>query len=120
MGMEVVGYDINPKMVKATQANLEHYGLNAQIYLDDARQISGRFDAVATDLPYGIMLPRDELQDWEILQNVRRMAPQAAFIALRDLSEQLTDLGYRVRQVIQVPKQRIVRRIFVTESEWMP
>jgi putative methyltransferase (TIGR01177 family) len=117
IGVEVVGYDINPNMVSATRANLTHYGLNAPIHLGDARQITGRFDALATDLPYGIMLTGDASQDWEILRNARRMAPKAAFIAIRDLSEQLVDLGYRIRQVIQVPKHSIVRRVFVTASE---
>ena len=117
MGMEVVGYDVNPKMVKATQANLAHYGLNVEVHLDDARRIGGRFDALATDLPYGIMLTRDTLQDWEILQNLRSIAPKAAFVALRDLSRPLTDLGYRLRQIVHVPKQSIVRRIFITDTE---
>ena len=117
MGLDAVGYDINPKMVYATRGNLAHYGLHANVYAGDARRIGGRFDALATDLPYGIMLAGDRLQEWEILQNLRSIAPKAAFVALRDLRKPLTDLGYRIRQIVHAPKHNMVRRIFITDTE---
>lgn len=113
-GIRAVGYDNNPRMVGATTKNLQHFGLTADVVLGDARQISGQFDAVATDLPYGINLNKDKLQDLEILANLRACAPKAAFIDLRDLTKPLTDLGYQIESVIPVPKLSIVRRIFIT------
>lgn len=116
MGIPVVGYDINPKMVKATQGNLAHHNLEAGVLLGDARQISVPFDALATNLPYGIMLNRTPNQDREILQNLNKVAPKAAFVAIQDLSKPLEDLGYRVRQIVHVPKQNLVRRIYITDT----
>jgi tRNA G10 N-methylase Trm11 len=116
MGMEVVGYDINPNMVKGTQANLAHYGLKAKVCLGDARQICGTFDAVATDLPYGIMLAGDASRDQEILRNIRHIAPKAAFVDIRELGGELIDLGYNVKQIVDAPKQRILRRIFIADT----
>lgn len=116
MGIKVAGYDLNPNMVKATQKNLAHYGLTANVHLEDARQIRGRFDAVATDLPYGIMLPSDISRDDEILRNIRDLAPKAAFVDIRDLGGQLIDLGYTIRQIIHAPKHSILRRIFITDT----
>ena len=113
-GMAAVGYDLNPRMVGATTKNLQHFGLSADISLADARQIGGQFDAVATDLPYGINLVKDTAEEREILSNLQGLAPKAAFIALRDLRGLLTDLGYRIEQVLPVPKLSIVRRIFIT------
>ena len=116
MGMRVVGYDINPKMVKATQGNLAHHNLEANVWLGDARQISEPFDSLATNLPYGIMLDRTPTQDWEILQNLNNLAPKAAFVAIQDLSKPLEDLGYRIQQIVHVPKQNMVRRIYITDT----
>ena len=112
-GIRVVGYDNNPRMVGATTKNLQHFGLTADVALGDARQVSGAFDAVATDLPYGINLNKDELQDIEILANLRACAPKVALIDLRDLTKPLNDLGYQIEAVIPVPKLSIVRRIFI-------
>lgn len=116
MGMQVVGYDINPKMVKATQANLAHHNLDARVCLSDARQVRERFDSLATNLPYGIMLDRDPIRDWEILQNLNHIAPKAAFVTIRDLSIPLEDLGYRIQQIVHVPKLNMVRRIYITDT----
>ncbi|MYC76513.1 methyltransferase domain-containing protein [Candidatus Poribacteria bacterium] len=116
-GIHAVGYDINPRMIGATTKNLQHFGLSADVALGDARQIEGRYDAIATDLPYGINLVRDSTQEIEILSNLRTGAPRAAFIDLRDISKILTDLGYQIETVLPVPKLSIVRRIFITSTQ---
>ena len=112
-GIRAVGYDNNPRMVGATTKNLNHFELTADVVLGDARQVSGQFDAVATDLPYGINLTKDKSQDVEILANLRTCAPKVALIDLRDLTNPLNDLGYQIETVIRVPKLSIVRRIFI-------
>ena len=112
-GIHAVGYDVNPRMVGATTKNLQHFGLSADVALGDATQIRGQFDAIATDLPYGINLVKDNSQEEEILLNLQTCAPKAAFIALRDLSKLLTDLGYQIETLLPVPKLSIVRRIFI-------
>ena len=115
-GIRAVGYDINPRMVGATTKNLRHFGLTADIALDDARQVRGQFDAIATDLPYGINLTKDNFQDAEILANLRTCTRKAAFIDLRDLSKPLNDHGYQIETVLDVPKLSIVRRIFIAST----
>ena len=113
-GIRAVGYDTNRRMIGATTKNLHHFGLAADVTLGDARQVQGQFDAIATDLPYGINLSKNNSQDAEILANLRTCAPKAAFIDLRDLSKPLNDLGYQIETVLPVPKLSIVRRIFIT------
>ncbi|MYB93960.1 hypothetical protein F4054_11720 [Candidatus Poribacteria bacterium] len=113
-GIRAVGYDTNLRMIGATTKNLQHFGLTADVRLGDARQVHGQFDAIATDLPYGINLIKDNSQDAEILANLRTCAPKAAFIDLRDLRNPLNDLGYQIETVLPVPKLSIVRRIFIT------
>lgn len=114
--IQAVGYDVNPRMVGATTKNLQHFGLSANVALGDARKIDGQYNAIATDLPYGINLVKDSSQEIEILSNLRTCAPKAAFIDLRDLSSTLIDLGYQIEAVLPVPKLSIVRRIFITSA----
>ena len=116
MGIDAVGYDINVRMVGATQKNLNHYSLRADVQLGDARQIGGRFDAVATDLPYGIGLTEDTAGEREILKRVRQLAPRVAFAHTRDLSSDLVNVGYRVEKVVPAPKHTMVRNIFITST----
>ena len=115
-GIRTVGYDNNLRMVGATTKNLQHFGLTADVALGDARHVQGQFNAVATDLPYGINLAKDNSQDAEILANLRTCAPKAGFIDLRDLTKPLNDLGYQIETVLPVPKLSIVRRIFIASA----
>lgn len=117
MGIISVGYDINVRMVGATRKNLEHYGLRAEVYLGDARHVSGRYDAVVTDFPYGIGLAKDTTLDREILERIPELAPRAVFVHTRNLRSELTDLGYRIEKVVPARKHTIVRRIFITSSD---
>ena len=112
-GIRAIGYDLNLRMIGATTKNLRHFGLAADVALGDARRVQGQFDAIATDLPYGINLTKDNAQDAEILANLRTCAPKAGFIDLRDLSKPLNDSGYQIEAVLPVPKLSIVRRIFI-------
>lgn len=116
-GIRATGTDINPRMVGVTTKNLEHYGLKADVRLEDARYIEGTFDAVVTDLPYGISLVKDTVATTEILSNLRTCSPKSAFIDTHDISQQLMDLGYKVERIIPVPKLRLIRRIFITSND---
>jgi len=116
MGMIAVGYDINVRMVGATRKNLEHYGLSAEVCLGDARHVSGRYDAVVTDFPYGIGLARDTTLDREILERIRELSPRAVFVHTRDLRSELTDLGYHIEKAVPARKHTIVRTIFITSA----
>ena len=116
-GIRATGLDINPRMVGATTKNLAHFGLKADVRLEDARTINGKYDAVATDLPYGISLVKDTVATAEILANLRTCAPKAVFIDIRDLAQQLDDLGYQVVTIIPVPKLRLIRRVYITSNQ---
>lgn len=117
MGIKVSGYDNNYKMVEATQRNLAYYNLQGEIDLADAKKVSGQFDAVITDLPYGITLTTSKTQERAIMQNIRQLAPKATFVAIRDLTTDLLDLGYHIQQHINARKHTITRQIFVTEID---
>jgi tRNA G10 N-methylase Trm11 len=115
IGINVVGYDINKKMVGAARKNLDYFGLAGAIHLADAREIMGRFDALVTDLPYGIYTQASDKLYQEILQNIKSLAPKAALITAKDITAMLSDLGYEIKQVIPVPKSRITRYVHVVD-----
>jgi len=115
MGIKAVGCDINPKLVTISIDNLRYFGLEGMIILADARNISGNFDAVVTDLPYGRNCPMDEQLCSEILQNLKNLAPKAAVVAGEDMSKSLSQMGYDVRSVTPVPKTSLIRYIHVIQ-----
>ncbi len=53
MGMSVYGSDIDERMIRATQVNLQKFNIQAVIEKKDVGEISGKYDAIITDPPYG-------------------------------------------------------------------
>ncbi len=117
MGINVVGYDINPKMVGASKKNLAHLSLEGEIHLGDARVIKGSFDAFATDLPYGVNSPESETLYVDILRNIKSLATVGALITARDITDILSECGYHTVQVIPSPKVTLTRYIHIVETK---
>jgi tRNA (guanine10-N2)-dimethyltransferase len=84
IGCKPHGIDIDPKLLSMCRKNLRHYKVKAEVAKGDARLIrksyKGKFDAVATDPPYGRSsslgkVKMDELYDgfltscWKSLKN---------------------------------------------------
>ena len=59
IGLKVYGVDIKPEMVEGAETNLRHYGIeNYELKIGDATRLKElfpekRFEAIATDPPYG-------------------------------------------------------------------
>ncbi len=53
MGMRIYGSDIDERMLNASRLNLQKFGLSAKLEMKDVGEISGRYDAIVTDPPYG-------------------------------------------------------------------
>ena len=115
IGIKAIGCDINPLMAKASAKNVRHFNLDVPIAVADARKIKGRFDAVITDLPYGRNCPLDDQLCYEILANLRNLAPKSAIVAGTDISQLLSQIGYNMKRVITVPKHTLIRYIHVAE-----
>ncbi len=53
MGMRVYGSDIDERMIFASKKNISKFGVHAELNVMDVGEISGSYDAVVTDPPYG-------------------------------------------------------------------
>ncbi len=53
MGFRVKCSDIDKKMLKAAELNMKNFGVEAEIEKLDVGEVSGNYDAIITDPPYG-------------------------------------------------------------------
>ena len=56
IGARLIGIDVQEKMVRGVEENLEAYGLNGDLIVGDASKIAlqdNSVDAIVTDMPYG-------------------------------------------------------------------
>jgi len=116
MGITAVGNDNNKRMMKTTQANLAHFGYTAEVLHADARQLTGSYDAVITDLPYGknCLCDLDTLH--ALVGHFATLAPRVILIAGGELAEVLHRLPYEVTTMVSVPKNgKFMRYLYVLE-----
>jgi tRNA (guanine10-N2)-dimethyltransferase len=122
LGVEAVGCDLNPKVAGRATENLRALGLPQRVFVADARQLSGSYDAAALDLPYGRNVAVTEGLYGDLLRSLSNMASRLVVIAGQDLSAQLSeDIGLMVTRHIEVPKTTLVRHVHIaTASQNMP
>ncbi|NJE61117.1 TIGR01177 family methyltransferase [Thermococcus sp. 21S7] len=91
LGLKVYGVDIRPEMVEGAEMNLRHYGIKGyELKLGDATRLGElfdkRFEAVATDPPYGTSATlagrkRDELYR-KVLESIYGVLEEGGRLAI--------------------------------------
>lgn len=112
IGLEAVGCDSNPTWPPKARENTQHFGLSVEVFVADAREIGGVFDAIVTDLPYGRNIPTDAKQTEEILAHLRELAPIMVLVAGQPLDDVLGRLGYKSRLAATAKKGGLVRYFY--------
>ncbi len=115
LGAHVTGFDINQKMMWATNKNLAHFGFGPAATVGDAALVAGAFDVLLANVPYGKMSATSDEAVAGMVSNMVRLAPRGAIIATEDLSGIIEAAGGTVREVLRLVKFSVTRRIFVYE-----
>lgn len=87
IGCNIIGYDIDPKILDKTELNLTHYNiLDYTLKQQDALKIKNKFEFIATDLPYGINTPSTNLKELYLgfLKNLQRILKRKAVVVFPD------------------------------------
>lgn len=115
MGIEVTGYDIKKKMVVLAKRNFDYFGLKGRIECRDAREVSGKYDALVTDFPYGINTQANPQLYRDILHNAKLLASKIAVVAADDITHLFQELSIEVKQIIPAYKPNFTRYIHIAE-----
>lgn len=131
IGLKVYGVDIKPEMVEGAEMNLRHYGIRDYVLkLGDATRLEELFDkkfeAIATDPPYGTSATlagrrREELYR-EVLESINAVLEQGgrlsiAFPTSFDGEKEAEKVGFRlVGKYYQKVHKSLERYFYVFEK----
>ncbi len=131
LGLKVYGVDIKPEMVEGAETNLRHYGIRDYVLkLGDATRLEElfdkRFEAIATDPPYGTSATlagrnREELYR-EVLESIHNVLKSGGRLAIAfptsfDGEKEAEKVGFRlVWKYYQRVHKSLDRHFYVLEK----
>ncbi|MFH1054946.1 MAG: DNA methyltransferase [Candidatus Altiarchaeota archaeon] len=121
MGLGVIGWDVDPRMVEGCGQNLRKYGISGDLSVNSALEGSAGVDAIVTDPPYGRSSYASEdtqVLYGKFLENARTMLDVGSFmsIMLPDINEIVCN-GFRMVENFDVRIHKsLTRRVWVLEA----
>jgi tRNA G10 N-methylase Trm11 len=115
MGIDIVGSDNNPLVMKGARENLAHFGLNGPVILRDIRDVTGRFDVAIIDMPYNLCSVITTQEQLEMLQSARRFTKRMVIVTIEPIDGVIKEAGFKIVDRCDVLKGKFVRQIIVCE-----
>jgi len=113
MGINIVGSDRNPLVLRGARENIAHFGLSCEVKLADIRAIHQDYDVAIIDLPYNlcsVITPEEQL---EMLQSARRFARKAVVVTVESIDEILVQSGFQIADRAEIRKGSFTREVLV-------
>jgi len=115
IGIDAWGIDINEAVVRDANSNLAFFNFEKRARCMDATLITGTYDVSIVDLPYGVLSQKGSDKYSEIIGNMRPLCRRSVILSSRDISDIITEAGFKIAQGCIVHKGGLDRHITVCE-----
>jgi tRNA G10 N-methylase Trm11 len=113
MGVDMVGYDINPLAVIGARTNLAHFGFDCKVIIGDMRFITGSYDVVILDLPYNLCSVISPEEQLEMLGSAHRLARRVVIITAEPMDSLILNADFVIEDRCIVKKGSFTRQVIV-------
>ncbi|OWA34428.1 RNA methyltransferase [Saccharibacillus sp. O16] len=117
MGIDMVGFDLNPLAAIGARENLAFFNLPVEVKVADIRTLEGHYDALVLDLPYNLCSVLSAGERAEMLQAASRLADRCVVIATQDIAEAIEEAGMKVNEGCIVRKGNFARYIWLCSNQ---
>ncbi len=115
MGVTAYGNELSEKVAKNANDNLVAYGCEPIITTGDIQAVSGTYDAVIIDLPYGHFTPIEPEVQKMIMREARRLGRRFIILTQVIMNDWLEEAGFKVLDQAPVYKGSFVRYVTICE-----
>ncbi len=118
ISLDVIGTDIEEKMIKAAEKNFKKYKVKGKLYVADARKEKVKCNAIVTDPPYGrrASLKKVDIEELykDFLENVHPFVERVVIMAPNNIK---VESSYKkVFETKEYVHSSLTRRIIVLEK----
>lgn len=118
-GFNIVGCDINQRIVYGAQKNLAHFNYSANVHCADIKDITQKYDAAIIDLPYNLYSFASEEDIQHIIASTSVISDRLVIVSIADISELINGIGFNIIDFCTVNKRgksSFARKIWVCEK----
>lgn len=116
MGIDVIGYDINEKIVMGARKNLLHFNYPLVIEAKDIHTLKEYYDVVIVDLPYGILSIADPPTQYRIIDSAIRIGETIVIISVTDMMEKIIASKLTIKEECIISKGKFKRHLYVCKK----
>lgn len=115
MGIQIVGRDENWFVTSGSRKNIAHFGYTAEVQLGPIEEVEEHYDVAIIDMPYNVFTHSSKEDNISILSAARRIASRVVVVTIESLDNELTCLGFTIKDRCFMRKGNFQREIIVCE-----
>lgn len=111
MGLDIIGYEINPQIACNAKENMKVLGYDVSIIKGDMHDIKEKFDIAIVDMPYGLFTKTTKDEQKEIIKTTRKISRKAIIITFENMDEMIKGSGFEIIDKSTILKNNFKRYI---------
>ncbi|WP_058306320.1 TRM11 family SAM-dependent methyltransferase [Gracilibacillus massiliensis] len=96
MGIQIVGSDRNPIVVKGARENITYFNYNGVVEVKDIADVESPYDVAIIDMPYNLYSPATPEEQYAIIKHAKRIADRVVILTIENLDEMILKAGFTI------------------------
>ncbi|WP_082786795.1 TRM11 family SAM-dependent methyltransferase [Sporosarcina psychrophila] len=115
MGINIVGRDINPRVVLGSRKNIAHFELEGTVEIGPIAEVVDDYDVAIIDMPYNLFTHITPEEQLEILKEARRITKKVIVVTIETIDHMLEEAGFVITDRCVAKKGHFHRQVLVCE-----
>lgn len=115
MGINIVGRDINPRVVLGSRKNIAHFGLEGSVEIGPIAEVVDDYDVAIIDMPYNLFTHITPEAQLEIIKDARRFTKKVIVVTIETIDHMVEEAGFVITDRCVAKKGHFIRQVLVCE-----
>ncbi|MEK4713834.1 TRM11 family SAM-dependent methyltransferase [Sporosarcina sp. FSL K6-5500] len=115
MGINIVGRDINPRVVLGSRKNIAHFELEGTVEIGPIAEVVDDYDVAIIDMPYNLFTHITPEEQLEILKEARRFTKKVIVVTIETIDHMVEEVGFVITDRCVAKKGHFHRQVLVCE-----
>lgn len=115
MGINIVGRDINRRVVLGSRKNIAHFGLAGDVAIGPIAEVTDNYDVTIIDMPYNLFTHITADEQLEIIKEARRFTKKVVIVTIDTIDHMIEQAGFHIVDRCVARKGTFSRQILICE-----